>query len=100
MSTIGTTICLVCGYNQMEPLELGIICPSCGTQYGISDEDATYSELRRQWINVAHAQWWSRYTPQPAGWSAVTQLRNIGYECTTADVQKINGYEPMLAVKQ
>ncbi len=84
----------------MEPLELGIICPSCGIQYGVSDEDKTYAELRRQWINAAYAQWWSCYTPPPAGWSAAVQLQNIGYVCTPADLQRINGKETALAASQ
>ncbi len=91
---------MVCGYNQMEPLELGIICPSCGTQYGVSDEDATYPELRHRWISADHARWWSRYTTPPVGWSAVAQLRSIGYKCTASDMQKINEHEPALVAKR
>lgn len=87
MPTIGTTTCLVCGYDQMEPLELGIICPSCGTQYGISDEDMTYPELCRRWIHTSHARWWSRYTPEPLNWSPRNQLRNINYRFTPDDLR-------------
>ena len=87
MPTIGTTICLVCGYSEMEPLEIGIICPSCGTQYGISDEELTYPDLRQQWIHHTHAKWWSRYTPEPAGWSPIEQLRNINYRCSPSEIR-------------
>ena len=96
MPTVETATCLVCGYSQMDPIELGTICPCCGTQYGLSDEEMTFSELRQRWINDKRAQWWSRYTPKPAGWSPVNQLRNIGYDCALADLQKINGPQTAL----
>ena len=71
----------------MEPLELGVICPSCGTQYGVSDEDMSYPELRRRWMHFQHARWWSRYTQEPMNWSPISQLRNIGYQCTPDERQ-------------
>ena len=87
----------MCGYEQMEPLELGIICPSCGTQYGVSDEDTTYSELRQRWMHLNHARWWSRYTPEPAGWSLIKQLRNISYYCTLDEIRLLTQEEMMPA---
>ena len=84
--------CPVCGYDGLEDgVVSGEICSSCGTEFGYSDFQRTHEELRQKWIGKNHAQWWSRYTPVPSGWSPVNQLRNIGYECTKADLQSISG---------
>jgi len=68
------TYCLVCGYGLGRPIELGTICPSCGTQYGISDETMTYEQLRDRWVTEHHAAWWSKATPPPPGWTPYAQL--------------------------
>lgn len=77
--------CLVCGYLGLdEPprtAESGAsyeICPSCGCQYGVTDDDRgiSYEHWRREWI-AAGMRWWSR-RPRPAGWDPSAQLRELG----------------------
>lgn len=88
---VSNNLCPVCGYDGLEDgTSSGEICSSCGTEFGYSDFQRSHEELRRRWISKEHAQWWSRYTPTPNGWSPVSQLRNIGYECTWADLQEIH----------
>ena len=88
-------LCPVCGYDELEDgTDVGEICSSCGTEFGYNDFEKTHAELRQLWINENNAQWWSQYTPMPLGWSPVSQLRNIGYVCTKADLKTINLPKP------
>ena len=50
------------------------ICPSCGFQFGVSDDDAgiTYDQWRERWIKDG-AKWSSRQR-LPTGWDAAAQL--------------------------
>lgn len=85
-----TLTCPVCGYDQINEAQLKwSICPSCGTQFGLSDNGRTYGELRHDWIYNTGAQWQDAYLQAPRHWSPVSQLRNIGYECTEADQRRI-----------
>jgi hypothetical protein len=51
------------------------ICPSCGFQFGVSDEDRgeTYASWRERW--VADGMPWRSANPAPAGWDPRAQLR-------------------------
>ena len=84
-------ICPVCGYPDLsEPAYLAggnpswDICPSCGTQFGLSDwVDSNpaplakiHEELRRKWIGRG-MRWYSQADPIPLGWDPIAQLRNI-----------------------
>lgn len=81
--------CPVCGYDNInEPTLKWSICPSCGTQFGLSDNGRTNAQLRRDWIHGG-AAWQDDYIQAPRNWSPVNQLRNISYECTRADLQTI-----------
>ena len=80
--------CPVCGYPDMPiPLKWEI-CPSCGTEFGLSDAGRTYEELRQAWI-ADGAKWASNIVVQPSFWAPITQLRNVGYEATDRDVKII-----------
>lgn len=77
--------CLVCGYPGLdEPPrteESGAsyeICPSCGFEFGVTDEDRgiSYEQWRREWI-AGGMRWWSRRRP-PAGWDPQAQVRELG----------------------
>ena len=50
------------------------ICPSCGFQFGVSDDDRgfTYKTWRENWLK-AGAKWSSQQKP-PANWNAASQL--------------------------
>lgn len=70
-------LCPICGYNQLNvPPQDDLICPSCGTHFGYDDYAHSPAQIRNAWFN-AGAEWFSRHTPEPAGWSAVNQLRNL-----------------------
>ena len=77
--------CPVCGYPGLdEPPrteESGAsyeICPSCGFEFGVTDEDRgiSYEQWRREWI-AGGMRWWSRRRP-PAGWDPLAQVRELG----------------------
>jgi hypothetical protein len=53
------------------------ICPSCGTEFGLHDVNATIEELRESWIK-AGPKWWSETDAKPAEWSPFVQLANLG----------------------
>lgn len=98
MNHVNNNLCPVCGYDGLEDgTASGEICSSCGTEFGYSDFQRSHLELRRRWISEERAQWWSRYTPMPSAWSPVSQLRNIGHECTVAELQMISRCESDLS---
>ena len=80
-------ICPVCGYPDLdEPPRRSStsggsyeICPSCGFEFGVTDDDRgfTYSAWRARWI--ARGMPWESadIEPAPAGWDARALLRNV-----------------------
>ncbi len=77
--------CPVCGYPSLAEPPRGKsgggsyeICPSCGFQFGVSDEDAgqSYAQWRSAW-RKAGMQWSSRAIAPPPGWDPETQLRRL-----------------------
>lgn len=80
--------CPVCGYPGLnEPprspsgsasLE---ICPSCGFQFGVSDDDDDigYDEWREDWISLG-MEWSSLGIPKPKGWDGKKQLAKLKKE--------------------
>lgn len=83
-------ICPVCGYNlETPPLEYDI-CPCCLFNFGISDQDWSYDELREDWI--AHGALWAwgnKEIPEPPDYDPIQQLKNIPYEATDDDKGRI-----------
>jgi len=76
--------CPVCGYSKLEepPRPHGgggsyEICPSCGFQFGVSDDDGgfTYVQWREKW-RATGMRWWSERKP-PRGWNPVAQLAKL-----------------------
>jgi len=70
-------LCLVCGYEMDDPPRDYNVCPSCGTEYGVNDANASYEELRTAWLKTGPV-WWSKTDPQPDNWSPSRQLANLG----------------------
>ncbi len=74
-------LCPVCGYPELkEPADMGDqFCPSCGFQFGITDDDLgfTYEQWRQQWIEGG-MMWWSPSRQPPELWNPVVQLLRIG----------------------
>ena len=54
------------------------ICPSCGFQFGVSDDDGgfTYVIWRAAWKRRG-AKWSSRSIAAPRGWNAPSQLATL-----------------------
>lgn len=66
--------CPVCLYGSLlYPPENHEICPCCGTEFGLDDEQETHLQLRSKWI-ARGAPWFSHYTLPPPGWSGIEQL--------------------------
>ncbi|MBP8258476.1 MAG: hypothetical protein KA118_02280 [Verrucomicrobia bacterium] len=77
--------CPVCGYPNLAESPRSRsgggsyeICPSCGFQFGVSDDDAgiSYARWRRQW-RESGMRWASQGTPAPAEWDPKAQLRSL-----------------------
>lgn len=77
--------CPVCGYPKLEeppraPSGGGSyeICPSCGFQFGVDDDDKgiTHEEWRAKWISKG-MPWSSRGVPAPRAWDAGAQLESL-----------------------
>ena len=54
------------------------ICPSCGFQFGVSDDDAgfTYASWRARW-KTRGLRWSSKGIAPPRGWNAKSQLAGL-----------------------
>jgi hypothetical protein len=77
--------CPVCAWPKLaEPARSASggasfeICPCCGFEFGVSDDDAgmSYAEWRERWIRDG-MKWWSPSHPAPARWSAKRQLARL-----------------------
>lgn len=80
--------CPVCGFNGLmeaprTPSGGGSyeICPCCGYQFGVDDDDRRVSHAahRERWI-AGGMQWWSRGIPAPAHWNPRQQLADLASE--------------------
>lgn len=80
----------MCGYpNLQEPprsprTEGGSyeICPSCGFEFGVTDDDLgfTYDDWRARWI-ADGMQWSTIGADPPTGWDPESQLRTLDDGC-------------------
>jgi hypothetical protein len=54
------------------------ICPCCGFQFGVSDDDAgfTYASWRARW-RARGLRWSSKGIASPPGWDAESQLASL-----------------------
>lgn len=75
--------CPVCGYPKLKEAPRTKagggsfeICPSCGFQFGVSDDDSgfTYQQWREKW--KISGMKWSGSGRAPASWDPVAQLRH------------------------
>jgi hypothetical protein len=74
--------CPVCFYSEMQdPIEMGSICPCCGTEFGFDDDGVSLDELRDQWV-AANAPWFSRAIQPPPDWNPWMQLAFSGHDYT------------------
>jgi A2L zinc ribbon protein len=78
-------MCPVCGYEMEAPPKDYRICPSCGTEFGVHDVNATVAELREAWMKSG-PRWWSKVDPLPANWDPITQMKNAGIAVKQSDI--------------
>jgi len=73
--------CPVCGYYELRrPPRDHAICPSCETQFGLTDAgpeplSAIHAALRQRWVDRG-AQWNSRVIAAPPHWNPWSQIVN------------------------
>ena len=81
-----SNVCPVCAYDGLyEPPRSSSgggsyeICPCCGFQFGVSDDDEgfDYDGWRQAWIDNG-MNWFSRSRSHPDNWDPREQLRRIG----------------------
>jgi len=78
--------CPVCAFPNLEEIPRDEktgggsyeICPSCGFEFGVSDDDLgyTYEEWRNIWIESG-MPWSSKARHAPSGWDPSAQLRHL-----------------------
>lgn len=77
--------CPVCGYPRLQEAPRSAsgggsyeICPSCGFQFGVDDDDKGISDekWREKWV-AAGMKWQSHGIAAPEGWNAGEQLRAL-----------------------
>jgi len=68
--------CTVCGYEMDEGPRSFNICPSCGTEFGLHDENASTLELRDAWL-ASGPKWYSPVIPKPLAWKPIDQLMSL-----------------------
>ena len=77
--------CPVCGYAKLHESPRSSsgggsfeICPSCGFQFGVSDDDdgISYEEWREDWIDGG-MEWTSKGIEQPRVWDAKAALATV-----------------------
>ncbi len=76
--------CSICGYPALTEAPRSLtgagsfeICPSCGYQFGVDDDDAerSHANWRADWLKRgAH---WASKTPPPAQWDPATQAAGV-----------------------
>lgn len=78
--------CPVCGYPGLaEPPRSRSgggsyeICPSCGFEFGVTDDDRGYSyaDWRQRWVDRGMPWDSDGIEPPPTGWDPATQLRAV-----------------------
>jgi predicted RNA-binding Zn-ribbon protein involved in translation (DUF1610 family) len=87
MTTASRHRCPVCGYPDLEePPRSSVtggasyeICPSCGFQFGVTDDDlcVSYEEWRRRWVERGMPWDSAGIRPQPQGWDPPRQLQSL-----------------------
>jgi hypothetical protein len=89
--------CPVCGYPELQeppraPAGGGSyeICPSCGFQFGVDDDDKglTFEEARERWI-AGGMKWTSSGRTEPKGWDAKSQVEALARQSKGAGVRAV-----------
>ena len=95
-------VCTICGYPGLrEPPRTASgggsyeICPSCGFQFGVDDDDRRISPdcHRERWIQGG-MQWSSRGISKPPEWNPREQLELLKHSTTTGPTPNPPMYSP------
>lgn len=79
--------CPVCGFPGLEEPPRSNsgggsyeICPSCGFEFGVTDDDRgfSYEAWRKRWIDQGMPWRDEGISDPPAGWDPADQLRRAG----------------------
>jgi hypothetical protein len=73
---VNQNLCTVCGYQMEEPARDYNICPSCGTEFGLHDQNTSIEGLREAWLATG-PKWWSATDPEPVNWNPMMQLAGL-----------------------
>lgn len=73
---IANNLCSVCGFEMEEPARDFNICPSCGTEFGLHDVNASIFDLRAAWLSSG-LKWWSTTDEKPSKWNPFEQLARL-----------------------
>jgi hypothetical protein len=82
----GSYTCPACGYPALDyPPRVptgegsGKICPSCGFEFGVSDdiEGFTYEQWRGHWVEQGMPWATARFWTPPDGWDPREQLQRL-----------------------
>jgi hypothetical protein len=77
--------CPVCGFDHLEEAPYSVsgaglfeICPCCGFQFGVTDDDMgiSFHEWREGWIDQG-MRWDSQGSKPPPGWNPLEQLGKL-----------------------
>jgi hypothetical protein len=88
--------CPVCAYPKLQepphaPSGGGSyeICPSCGFQFGVDDDDkgTTFEQARERWV-AGGMKWSSKGIPAPKAWDGAKQLTKLSKKKTAAKKAK------------
>lgn len=87
MTAVGRYVCPVCGYAGLDepPRSASTgagsyeICPSCGFEFGVTDDDegVSYDEWRYRWIERGMPWDSEPIRPAPESWDPAEQLRRL-----------------------
>ena len=68
------------------------ICPSCGFQFGVDDDDKgiTFEQARERWV-AGGMKWSSKGNPSPKGWDGAKQLAKLSKKKAPAKKTKKPG---------
>ena len=95
-------ICPCCGFPGLrEPPRSASgggsyeICPSCGFQFGVSDDDAgfTYAHWRTRW-KARGLHWSSKGIAPPCGWNAASQMASLLARSSKSTAKKKRSARP------
>ena len=65
-------ICPVCYYNKLtSPAQDDLICPCCGTHFGLDDYAYSNEEIRKAWLKEG-SDWCIHQTSRPENWKETT----------------------------